>query len=178
MRSVIRIGQREVAVESNAATAIRYKQIFKRELLKDLAKLENVEDVDKLDAIEYTSKLAYVMNMQNRKEIKEASEEGYIAWMEEFEEADFQDPAAITSILNVWNRNITTTSELKKTKVNSKEMNTNIFMLRAFSLHISMHDLEELTHGDVLDMMIESSNDTYNYPLKATQDDFDKFAAM
>ena len=114
MRSVIRIGQREVAVESNAATAIRYKQIFKRELLKDLAKLEDVEDVDKLDAIEYTSKLAYVMNMQNRKEIKEASEEGYIAWMEEFEEADFQDPAAITSILNVWNRNITTTSELKK----------------------------------------------------------------
>lgn len=114
MRSVIRIGQREVAVESNAATAIRYKQIFKRELLKDLAKLENVEDVDKLDAIEYTSKLAYVMNMQNRKEIKEASEEGYIAWMEEFDEADFQDPAAITSILNVWNRNITTTSELKK----------------------------------------------------------------
>lgn len=114
MRSVIRIGQREVAVESNAATAIRYKQIFKRELLKDLAKLENVEDVDKLDAIEYTSKLAYVINMQNRKEIKEASEEGYIAWMEEFEEADFQDPAAITSILNVWNRNIKTTSELKK----------------------------------------------------------------
>jgi hypothetical protein len=114
MRSVIRIGKREVAVESNAATAIRYKQIFKRELLKDLAMLENVEDVDKLDAIEYTSKLAYVMNMQNRKEIKEASEEGYIAWMEEFEEADFQDPAAITSILNVWNRNITTTSELKK----------------------------------------------------------------
>ena len=169
MRSVIRIGQREVAVESNAATAIRYKQIFKRELLKDLAKLENVEDVDKLDAIEYTSKLAYVMNMQNRKEIKEASEEGYIAWMEEFEEADFQNPAAITSILNVWNRNITTTV---------REMNTNIFMLRAFSLHISMQDLEELTHGDVLDMMIESSNDTYNYPLKATQDDFDKFAAM
>ena len=114
MRSVIRIGKREEAVESNAATAIRYKQIFKRELLKDLAMLENVEDVDKLDAIEYTSKLAYVMNMQNRKEIKEASEEGYIAWMEEFEEADFQDPAAITSILNVWNRNITTTSELKK----------------------------------------------------------------
>ena len=30
MRSVIRIGQREVAVESNAATAIRYKQIFNR----------------------------------------------------------------------------------------------------------------------------------------------------
>ena len=173
MRSVIRIGQREVAVESNAATAIRYKQIFKRELLKDLAKLENVEDVDKLDAIEYTSKLAYVMNMQNRKEIKEASEEGYIAWMEEFEEADFQDPAAITSILNVWNRNIK-----KKPKSTVREMNTNIFMLRAFSLHISMHDLEELTHGDVLDMMIESSNDTYNYPLKATQDDFDKFAAM
>lgn len=57
-------------------------------------------------------------------------------------------------------------------------MNTNIFMLRAFSLHISMQDLEELTHGDVLDMMIESSNDTCTYPLKATQDDFDKFAAM
>lgn len=29
-----------------------------------------------------------------------------------------------------------------------------------------MQDLEELTHGDVLDMMIESNNDTYNYPLQ------------
>lgn len=114
MKSVIRIGNREVAVESNAATGIRYKQIFKRELLKDLAKLENVDDMEKLDAVEYTSKLAYVMHMQNRKEVKEASEEGYIDWMEEFEEVDFQDPATIISILNVWNRNITTTSDLKK----------------------------------------------------------------
>lgn len=116
MKSVISIGQREVAVESNAATAIRYKQIFRRDLLKDIAKLENVEDADKLDAIEYTSKLAYVMNMQNRKEIPTASEDSYITWMEEFEEADFQNPVTITSILNVWNRNITTTSELKKDK--------------------------------------------------------------
>ena len=34
--------------------------------------------------------------------------------MEGFEEADFQDPAVNISILKVWNRNITTTSELKK----------------------------------------------------------------
>lgn len=40
---------------------------------------------------------------------------------------------------------------------------------------LKMSDLEDLNEGFVVDMMIESSNDDYDYPTKATQEDFDKF---
>lgn len=55
-------------------------------------------------------------------------------------------------------------------------MSTGIFALRAFSLHISLADMEQLRHGDVVDMIIEQQNDNYQYPYAATQEDFDKFA--
>lgn len=57
-------------------------------------------------------------------------------------------------------------------------MNVNIFMLRAFELGLSVADLEELNYGDVIDMLIESHNDTYEYPLAPTQADIDAFDAL
>lgn len=67
----------------------------------------------------------------------------------------------------------------KRTKPTVREMNTAIFALRAFSvLHMSMDDLEQMNYGDVIDMMIEMSNDEYDWPLKATQEDIDAFARL
>ena len=57
-------------------------------------------------------------------------------------------------------------------------MNINIFLLRAFELGLSVADLEELSYGDVIDMLIESHNDTYDWPLAPTQSDIDVFSAM
>lgn len=54
-------------------------------------------------------------------------------------------------------------------------MNTAIFMLRSFQLGLSIADLENLEVGSVMDMIIESSNDSYKYQTVATQADFDKF---
>ena len=48
-------------------------------------------------------------------------------------------------------------------------------MLRYAQLGLTVADLDELDMGLITDMMIESSNDTYEYPLIATQKDFDKF---
>lgn len=48
-------------------------------------------------------------------------------------------------------------------------------MLRAVQLGISVRDLDLLTVGLVNDMFIENSNDDYDYPTVATQEDFDKF---
>lgn len=53
-------------------------------------------------------------------------------------------------------------------------MNTAVYTLRAFQLGLSLDDLEQLSEGDVIDMIIESSNDYYDYPTKATPDDIDK----
>ena len=113
MKKIIAIGETQVQLISNAATAIRYKQIFKRDLLKDLGRINGKEDIEQLDAIEYISKLAYVMNMQAQSIIKEANEDNYVKWLENFEEQDFQNVDTIMEIIRVWNRNLATTSEQK-----------------------------------------------------------------
>jgi hypothetical protein len=48
-------------------------------------------------------------------------------------------------------------------------------MLRVAEMGISFRDLALIDVGMVFDMMTESGNDSYKYPYKATQADFDKF---
>lgn len=48
-------------------------------------------------------------------------------------------------------------------------------MLRCKELGLSLHELEEIDIGLVIDMMTEKNNDEYEYPYKASQTDFDKF---
>lgn len=54
-------------------------------------------------------------------------------------------------------------------------MTTALFLLRTYQMHLTLDDLDSLEYGMVIDMMTESSNDSYNYKTLATQDDFDKF---
>lgn len=63
----------------------------------------------------------------------------------------------------------------KKVRASIREMNTAIFLLRAVQLGVSLADLELLTIGMVNDMYIEQLNDGEEYPIKATQEDFDRF---
>lgn len=57
-------------------------------------------------------------------------------------------------------------------------MTTPLFMLRAIELGLSVEDIDELDTGLIYDMLIERSNDEYEYPIEATQSDFDKFRGM
>lgn len=63
----------------------------------------------------------------------------------------------------------------KKERASIRKMNTAIFMLRCKELGLSVDDLENIEYGLVQDMMIEKSNDRYNYPYKAEQKDYDNF---
>lgn len=54
-------------------------------------------------------------------------------------------------------------------------MTISLYTLRAFQIGLHMADLEELNYGDVMDMMIESANDSAEYKEVATQEDFDRF---
>lgn len=38
-----------------------------------------------------------------------------------------------------------------------------------------MPDLEYIEVGELIDILIESNNDSYEYPARATQEDFDKY---
>ena len=55
-----------------------------------------------------------------------------------------------------------------------REINTAIFLLRAVQLGLSVADLDELSIGMVLDVLIERQNDSYDYPVLATQADIDR----
>lgn len=48
-------------------------------------------------------------------------------------------------------------------------------MLRCKELGLTVEELEDIDYGLVEDMLTERGNDEYNYPYKATQDDFNKF---
>lgn len=54
-------------------------------------------------------------------------------------------------------------------------MTTPLFLLRAVQLGVSIHDMDLLTIGIIMDMYTESMNDNVKYPDMATQDDFNKF---
>ncbi len=49
-------------------------------------------------------------------------------------------------------------------------------MLRCKELGLSVDELEQLDFGLVADMLTEQGNDEFKYPVKASQEDFDKFA--
>ncbi len=54
-------------------------------------------------------------------------------------------------------------------------MTTALFMLRCKEIGLTFSETENMTIGMVFDMLTERQNDEYEYPLKATQADFDKF---
>lgn len=49
-------------------------------------------------------------------------------------------------------------------------------MLRCKQMGLTVDELDQLDYGLVEDMFTESVNDEYDYPYKAGQRDFDKFA--
>lgn len=48
-------------------------------------------------------------------------------------------------------------------------------MVRAKQMGITLSEMDELEEGFIMDMIIESGNDNYEYKELASQDDFDKF---
>lgn len=48
-------------------------------------------------------------------------------------------------------------------------------MLRAKQMGLSIADMDELEEGFIVDMMVESGNDNYEYNEVASQADFDRF---
>lgn len=63
----------------------------------------------------------------------------------------------------------------KPTHAIDREYTVALYLLRCTQLGLHYEDLEHLTVGMVTDLLVEQANDNYDYPLKATQKDFDRF---
>lgn len=48
-------------------------------------------------------------------------------------------------------------------------------MVRAKQLGLSLFEMDELEEGMIIDMIIESGNDHFEYQQIASQEDFDRF---
>lgn len=48
-------------------------------------------------------------------------------------------------------------------------------MLRCLQIGLRLSDLDNIDYGQVMDLLIEGGNDSCNYKIVATQDDFDTF---
>ena len=89
---VVKFGEKDVALKSTAATALRFKQIFNFDLLKTLTKIkldgkEDGEKVDEaLDTSELITKLGFIMAKQAEKaDFSSLNINSYYDWLDEFE---------------------------------------------------------------------------------------------
>lgn len=79
---------RTVPMLANAATPIRYKMIFGKDLLRSA-----ISDDGEIDA-EIVSKLAYLMSKQSAKvDLRTLNVEEYIAWLEDYDSMAFVNNA-------------------------------------------------------------------------------------
>lgn len=116
----------EVEFLANAATPLRYKSIFKRDLLTQFAnaKIDGPDGTTSLN-IDFLPELAFIMAMQAKalddKEIKldKLNENSLMDWLEGFDSFSFEDKAE--EILDVYYGNSETTSESKKNKEEQTE---------------------------------------------------------
>jgi len=104
---------------STAGTAIRYRQVFHKDVLVDLKKLKKAmqDDDITLEATEVIPQLAYIMMAaaDGQTNMNKLNYDSYIEWTEKWEPQDFSIVSDLFDVvLDVWSGQDTSTSEVKK----------------------------------------------------------------
>ena len=108
MTGVVQIGPESVKLCGNAATPVRYKQIFRKDLLISFRGMS----ADDFDA-DLIKQLAFVMVKQAEgADFKAVSFDDFIDWLEQFEETDLLQ--AMPEIIGLWMTNAETLAKAKK----------------------------------------------------------------
>ena len=112
---VINVGGREVAFRSSATVPRLYRIKFKRDIFKDLAKLEkslngsvNEGEEFAIDDLEIFENVAYIMAYHADNTIPDNIDD----WLDQFEM--FSIYAVLPEILSLWGTNLITDVEAKK----------------------------------------------------------------
>lgn len=108
MTREIKIGDRSVLMSANAATTYRFKQVFKKDILRIMMDEKAEQDDDDI------MKLAYIMAQQAAgADMTKLNEETYIGWLEGFEPFAFF--VASAEIMNLFQQQKEPGEEQKKT---------------------------------------------------------------
>ena len=114
----VKVGDREVKFRSSAAVPRLYRIKFKRDIFRDIAKLEknfaekgneelSILDIDDLEIFE---NVAYIMAWHADPSIPETIDE----WLEDFEMFSIYE--ILPEILELWGDNLMTQVEVKKNR--------------------------------------------------------------
>lgn len=110
MYKVIKIGGKDIPMQANAATPVRYRQVFGKNLLPYFMGKASDED-----AAEMIGELAYIMALDaSGADMTKLSYDGYVEWLEGFAPLDFVEADAITALVNLYQGNEESLSDLKK----------------------------------------------------------------
>lgn len=106
MIKTIKIGNREVKLNANAATPVFYRAKFNRDLMQDLEPGFSIDG-----AVEYETyaRLAYIMAQDAGEEVPEE----YTDWLRQFDGL-FDLIEALEDIMDVWQRSQKATVSSKK----------------------------------------------------------------
>jgi hypothetical protein len=106
----ITIGEQTVLMAANAATPIRYKMLFKKDLL---AEFQNAE-ADNSRVSDMIPELAYIMAMQaGHENLSGKTFEDYIEWLEQFGPLDLLNAGGEIAALYIENTQETSTPKKK-----------------------------------------------------------------
>lgn len=113
MYGEIKVGGINVPMIANAATPLRYKQLFGKDLLTEFRGVEENE----AKAVESIPELAFIMAMtakskDGKQDLSKLNLNLYMEWLEQFDPMDL--PMASERIINLYLGNTVTSSEPKK----------------------------------------------------------------
>jgi len=103
MLKIVNVGGQELLLASNGATPIRFKMVFKQDLMVTFNKI-NKDEMDGAESIELTEKLAFIMNKQatikDKKEWASLTFDNFIEFTEGFDVFSLAEAAG--EIMNVY----------------------------------------------------------------------------
>lgn len=113
MQKSIMIGDVEVAMRASAATAIRYRNTFHGDIMKELMEM-NPEQIDS-SVIEKIQKLAFIMaKSAEGVNMTALTEDDYLEWLDQFDSLEMM--TASKDIVSIYLGGKVSESELKKTE--------------------------------------------------------------
>lgn len=110
MYKEIQIGEKTIGLKATASTTYRFKQVFKRDILKVMMDTSGAQQAEEDDVM----RLAYIMAMSARGEdMSKLNDDSYIGWLDQFDPMDLF--VAQEDILEVFQGNRRTEETQKKT---------------------------------------------------------------
>lgn len=115
MNKTLKVGNRELTLESNAGTALFYKRIFRKDIIKIISGMS--EDDSVIDMSDLSMELCFVMSKQGEgigiSSMLSLTYNDYVEWVCSFSSDAFMNVDVITQIMEIWQGNNETTSEVK-----------------------------------------------------------------